>query len=164
MPKTIYIELSDASIGEAIKELRRYKAWVEKKESELREKLAQLGADIASIKFSQATYDGTNDVSVRVENGGKSAIIYAEGQSVAFIEFGSGATYGYGHPLAGQFDVGPGTYSEGPEGKGHWENPKGWFYAHDKRSLGNPPAMAMVRAVEEMTKELTKIAREVFRA
>jgi hypothetical protein len=87
------------------------------------------------------------------------AVIYAEGESVAFVEFGSGIKYGYGHPQAGEFGVGPGTY---PDGKGHWDDPKGWWYGHGQHSYGNPPAMAMYRAVEQMTEDITRIAREVF--
>lgn len=159
MPKTITVELSTESINEAIKELRRYKRWVQDKERELRIRLAQIGATVASIQFARAIYNGTNDITVRVDNTKSVAVIYAEGESVAFIEFGSGAKYGYGHPQAGEFGTGPGTY---PEGKGHWDDPKGWYYAPGQHSFGNPPAMAMYNAVQEMTEQLTRIAKEVF--
>lgn len=159
MAKTITVNLSDDSINNAIKELKAYKAWVLQKERELRLRLAQIGVDVASIQFSRAVYDGTNDVTVRVDDTGSVAVIYAEGESVAFIEFGAGAKYGYGHPQAGEFGVGPGTY---PDGKGHWDDPNGWWYAHGKRSYGNPPAMAMYNAVQRMTEQITMIAKEVF--
>lgn len=157
--KKITIELSDQSITSAIKELKQYKQWVLAKEKELRMRLAQKGATVASIQFARAVYNGTNDVSVRVDDTGSVAVIYAEGEAVAFIEFGSGARYGYGHPQAGEFGTGPGTY---PEGKGHWDNPKGWWYGHGQHSYGNPPAMAMYHAVEAITEEVTQVAREVF--
>lgn len=160
MAKTIVVDpLDTKSIASAIKELRRYKAWVLAKEAELRQRLAMVGATVASIQFSRAIYHGTNDVSVRVDDTGSVAVIYAEGESVAFIEFGAGATYGYGHPQAGEFGVGPGTY---PDGKGHWDDPDGWYFAHGQHTFGNPPAMAMYRAVQEMTEQLTMIAKEVF--
>lgn len=162
MAKTIRVELSTKGVNSAIKELKRYKAWIHKKEEELRIRLATLGATVASIQFSRAIYNGTNDVTVRVDDTGSVAVIYAEGESVAFIEFGSGDKYGHGHPQAGEFGVGPGTWSDGPEGKGHWDNPKGWWYAPGQHSYGNPPAMAMYQAVQKMTEELTVIAREVF--
>jgi hypothetical protein len=57
--------------------------------------------------------------------------------------------------------MGPGTY---PEGKGHWDDPNGWYYTHGQKSYGNPPAMAMVKAIERMTEEITTIARDVFSA
>ena len=161
MAKTIVIDpLDQKSISAAIKEVKRYKAWVLAKEAELRQRLAMLGASVASIQFSRAIYSGSNDVTVRVDNTGSVAVIYAEGESVAFIEFGSGAKYGYGHPNAGELGVGPGTY---PDGKGHWDDPNGWYYAHGQHTFGNPPAMAMVKDVQEMAEQLTTIAREVFK-
>lgn len=159
MAKVIHVELSSKGVKDAIKELKRYKDWVEEKEAELRLRLAQRGAQVASIQFSGATYDGSKDVSVRVDNTGSVAVIYAEGKSVAFIEFGSGDKYGYGHPQAAEFGVGPGTY---PSEKGLWDNPKGWWYGSGQHSYGNPPAMAMYEAVQKMTEELTEIARDVF--
>ena len=163
MAKTIRINgISEAAIDAAVQELRRYADWVEQKETELRSRLAARGATVASIQFARAVYNGTNDVSVRVDDTGSVAVIYAEGESVAFIEFGSGERYGSGHPQAGEFGFGPGTWSEGPDGKGHWNNPKGWWYGHGQHSYGNPPAMAMYNAVQAMTEDITQIAREVF--
>ena len=147
------------SVQSAIKELNKYKKWIAQKEQELRIRLSTLGATVASIQFSRAIYNGTNDVTVRVDNTGSVAVIYAEGNAVAFIEFGSGEKYGYGHPEAGKFGTGPGTY---PEGKGNWNNPNGWWYGHNLHSYGNPPAMAMYQAREAMVEQLTQIARQVF--
>ena len=163
MPKKIVINgISDKNIEDAAKELRLYAAWAEQKEAELRNRLASLGASVASVRFAGATYDGTNDVSVRVDDTGNVAVIYAEGEAVAFIEFGSGATMGYGHPEADKHGFGPGTWSTGESGKGHWDNPNGWYYTHGKKSHGNPPAMAMYNAVQAITEAVTTIAREVF--
>jgi len=159
MGKKITVDLSAKSIDSAIKEVRKYKAWVLAKEKELRQRLAMLGASVASIRFSTAIYNGTNDVTVRVEDDGSMATIYAEGESVAFIEFGAGAKHGYGHPQAGEFGVGPGTY---PDGKGNWDNPKGWYIPGGEHTYGNPPAMAMYTAVQTITEQVTMIAKEVF--
>lgn len=162
MAKTITVELSDKGVEKAIKELMAYKQWVTLKEKELRDRLAALGATVASIQFSRAIYNGTNDVTVRVDDIGTVAVIYANGESVAFIEFGSGAKYGYGHPQAGEHGVGPGTY---PDGKGHWNSPHGWWIPKEKgggHTYGNPPAMAMYNAVQRMTEQITMIAKEVF--
>lgn len=160
MAKEIVIDPFDKrSITNGIKELRKYKAWVQAKENELRTRLATLGATVASIQFSRAIYNGTNDVTVRVDNTDSVAVIYAEGEAVAFIEFGSGAKYGYGHPMNHEFGTGPGTY---PEGKGHWDSPHGWWYGHNQHSSGNPPAMAMYQAREQMVEQITQIARQVF--
>ena len=165
MAKTIRINgISDTNIEAATQELHKYAEWVARKEVELIAKLAEHGKNVASVKFAGATYDGTNDVSVRVDNTGSVAVIYAEGTAVAFIEFGAGATMGYGHPLAGEHGLGPGTWStdESLGGKGHWDNPNGWYYKHGEKSHGNPPAMAMYDAVQAMTAEITTIAKGVF--
>ena len=165
MPKTIVIDgLSNDNVKMALKEVRRYRNWVAQKEHQLRLRLASVGATVASVQFSRAVYNGAKDISVRVDNTGSVAVIYAEGESVAFVEFGSGAKYGGGHPKAGEFGFGPGTYSNGPDGKGHWDDPKGWWYDHGKHSYGNPPAQAMYQAVLAMQEQVTAIAREVFSA
>ena len=164
MSKTITVGLSNESFEAAAKALRQYADWVKGKETELRRRLAERGAEVARIRFSGANYDGKNDVTVRVDNTGNVAVIYAEGKAVAFIEFGSGAAYGYGHPQASEFGVGPGTYSDNEDlgGKHHWAEPDGWYYAHGKRSLGNLPAMAMYDAVQAIAESVLEVAREVF--
>ena len=165
MAKTILMNgISEETIKAAANELLKYAEWVQRKESELVAKLAERGKMVASVKFAGAQYDGTNDVSVRVDSTGSVAVIYAEGAAVAFIEFGSGAEKGYGHPDAGKHGLGPGTWSTNEElgGKGHWDDPNGWYYKHGVKSHGNPPAMAMYDAVQAMTAEITTIAREVF--
>ena len=162
MAKVINIELTEQSLNNAIRELREYALWVQTKESELRSRLAMLGATVASIRFSGAIYNGAKDISVSVNDDGSVATITADGENVAFIEFGSGVKYGYGHPQAGEFGFGPGTWSDGPDGKGHWDNPKGWYYGSGQHSYGNPPAMAMYSAVKEIAENVTRIAQEVF--
>lgn len=160
MPKTITVDPFDKkSIAQAIKGLQDYKLWVLAKEKELRDRLAAIGATVASLQFARAIYNGTNDVTVRVDNTGSVAVIYAEGSAVAFIEFGAGIKHGYGHPEAGKFGVGPGTY---PDGKGHWDNERGWWYGHNQHTYGNPPAMAMYQAREQMVEQITQIAKAVF--
>ena len=169
MAKTINITLDNKSINQAIREVNRYKKWVAQKTKELRLKLANLGVSVASVRFSGAVYDGTNDVSVRVDDDGMMATIYAEGEAVCFIEFGSGAELGYGHPTASELGFGPGTWSDGPNGKHHWNEKtkkgayKGWWYGTDgKHTYGNPPAQAMLAARNEIVENVMRIAREVF--
>ena len=163
MAKTIQIDgLSEANIRAAAQEMQMYAEWIKRKENELVTRLAERGRSVASVKFVSAQYDGNNDVSVRVDSTGSVAVIYAEGNAVAFIEFGSGSAMGYGHPNAGEHGFGPGTWSTSESGKGHWDDPNGWYYKHGEKSHGNPPAMAMWQAVQTMTEEITTIAREVF--
>ena len=161
--KKIVVLLSESGIQKIQDELTVYRKWQEEKARELAERLAALGATVASIRFSRAVYTGKKDVEVTVEalpNGYK---VKADGESVLFIEFGSGVTYGYGHPEAGEFGMGPGTY---PNGKGHWDDPKGWYLpksAGGGHTFGNPPAMPMYEARKAIEQELPRIVKEVFR-
>lgn len=131
---------------------------------ELAEKLAVRGAVVASTGFSRAFYDDGNDVNVTVsrESFGVTRIS-AEGTDVLFVEFGAGARYGYGHPQAGEFGYGPGTYN--PESP-NWSSEHGWWYTGDDgkshHTYGNPPAMAMYQAAKEIKLNLPEVAREVF--
>lgn len=160
--KKIVVPLSESGIQKIQDELMVYRKWQEEKARELAERLAALGATVASIRFSRAVYTGKKNVEVTVEalpNGYK---VKADGESVLFIEFGSGVTYGYGHPEAGEFGMGPGTY---PDGKGHWDDPKGWYLpksAGGGHTFGNPPAMPMYEARKAIEQELPRIVKEVF--
>lgn len=161
--KKIVVPLSESGIQKIQDELMFYRKWQEEKARDLAERLAALGATVASIRFSRAVYTGPKDVDVRVEEIPNGYKVKADGESVLFIEFGSGVTYGYGHPEAGEFGMGPGTY---PDGKGHWDDPKGWYLpksAGGGHTFGNPPAMPMYEARKAIEQELPRIVKEVFR-
>lgn len=161
--KKIVVPLSESGIQKIQDELMVYRKWQEEKARELAERLAALGATVASIRFSRAVYTGKKDVHVTVEELPNGCKVKADGESVLFIEFGSGVTYGYGHPEAGEFGMGPGTY---PDGKGHWDDPKGWYLpksAGGGHTFGNPPAMPMYEARKAIEQELPRIVKEVFR-
>lgn len=161
--KKIVVPLSESGIQKIQDELTVYRKWQEEKARELAERLAALGATVASIRFSRAVYTGKKDVEVTVEELPNGYKVKADGESVLFIEFGSGVTYGYGHPEAGEFGMGPGTY---PNGKGHWDDPKGWYLpksAGGGHTFGNPPAMPMYEARKAIEQELPRIVKEVFR-
>ena len=150
------------SLDKAIKQLKQYRKRLTEKEAEIVKRLSSMGATVASIRFSQAIYSGDNDVNIHVDWNGNVATIYANGQSVGFIEFGTGARYGYGHPDNSQKGTGPGTWSTGPNGKGHWDDPNGWWFGNSQHTYGNPPAMAMYDALNTMAENIALIAKEVF--
>ena len=66
--RVIKVELTEKSIDNAIKELLRYKTWLKECTEKFLKALGDEGMEIASARFQQAEYDGTNDVSVSVEN------------------------------------------------------------------------------------------------
>lgn len=160
--KKIVVPLSVDGIDRLQKELKKYQAWQRRKAKELAERLAMLGASTASIRFSRAVYTGVKDANVSVVAAPNGYTVKADGESVLFIEFDSGVTYGSGHPEAQEFGMGPGTY---PNGKGHWDDPRGWYLPKEKgggHTYGNPPAMPMYEARKQIEQELPRIVREVF--
>ena len=152
------------SVRNAINQLKEFQTDYDTKMQEVCERLAHLGEATASVEFAQAEYDGTNDVSVVAEPFGNGWRVRASGNAVLFIEFGSGATKGYGHPEPQGY--GPGTYP----GKGHWNDPKGWVYGGigsgknrvPLRSFGNRPAAAMYHAEQDIRAEIERVVSEVF--
>lgn len=160
--KKVRVPLSTAGIEQLEKELQEYRKWQEAKAKELAEQLATLGASVASIRFARATYTGIKDATITVEQIANGYAVKADGESVLFLEFGSGITYGGGHPENSEFGMGPGTY---PDGKGHWDDPRGWWIpksAGGGHTYGNPPAMAMYEARKTIIRELPRIVKEVF--
>jgi hypothetical protein len=154
---TVDVNIFDyASVSRAQRRLDEYFADLIEKANTVCERLATIGAVRASLDFSRAIYNGTNDVEVTVEPIDNGYAIRATGNAVLFIEFGSGASYGYGHPE--QEGYGPGTYP----GKGHWDDPNGWWYGNHEHSYGNPPAAAMYHAKQDVLQEVQRIADEVF--
>jgi len=162
MSKVISLTLDSASIDAAIAELKSYNAWVKTKADELARRLADMGAVNVSLGYSRAVYTGLNDISVTVEQRGvNSYAIVANGEAVLFVEFGAGVTYGYGHPEPSVEGVpmGPGTY---PNGKGHWDDPRGWWIPGGEHTYGNPPSMTMYLTAKDLRNQLESIAQEVF--
>ena len=162
MGKNISIQLNTRSIDAAMKTLQAYKQSLDRKLDELCRRLAQLGAVSISLGYSRAVYSGKKDISVSVEPIENGYAILAEGESVLFVEFGAGVTYGYGHPQAGELGMGPGTY---PDGKGHWNSPNGWWLPKEAgggHTYGNPPSMTMYQTAKELQDAVLRVAKEVF--
>lgn len=161
--KKISLTLNEKSIGAAIKELQRYKEWVEVKTKELCERLSVIGAYEASVRFAGAIYDGSNDVSVDVEPIDGGYAIVAKGQAVAFIEFGAGVYHNPSEPYP--LPRPDGIVGIGEYGKGKGKR-RAWGYYDNAGELvitrGNPAAMPMWYAMREMEREIRRIAREVF--
>lgn len=155
MKKVIEVDLSANGIKTLQRELADYQKWLERKSDELCRRLAEMGAAKAEVNFASAYYDGNEDHIITVEaiDGGYS--VKASGRTVLFVEFGTGLV-GYGHPEP--HGMGPGTYP----GKGHWDDPNGWYYAHGQHSHGNPPNMPMYNTVKELEQELVRVVKEVF--
>ena len=161
--KVIKCSLEAQDISRAIKELRQYKREFLKKEKRLLEALAEIGIKEASVRFTTAMYDGTNDVSVRLDTTNNGYAIIAEGQAVAFIEFGAGVYHNTSEPYPNPRPTGIVGIGEYGQGKG---KQKAWGYKNENDELvitrGNPAAMPMWYASEEIKNQVLRIAKEVF--
>lgn len=159
----IRITLSEESIDAAIKQVESYKKDLGRKTNELAQRLAAMGATQISLGFSRAIYTGPMDYDVTVEDMGEDKYrVVASGTTILFAEFGSGVTYGDGHPLDSQLGYGPGTYP----GQTHAMTGKGWYLPKDKgggHTYGNPPNMPVYNTAKELKNEVERVAREVFK-
>ena len=141
------------------KKLDRYT----KKVNNLTRKLAEMGATKVSLGYARALYDGYNDIDVSVEESENGFDIIASGEKVLFVEFGTGITMGYGHPQAGEFGYGPGTYN--PQ-SGNWKNPNGWYFkdtdGQKYHTYGNPPSMTMYETAKQLKEAVLETAKVVL--
>ena len=163
MAKVIKMDLSVDSIDNAIKELTAYRNSLESKKYRLLEGLTKIGLSEASIRFTTAMYDGINDSDVSAELTHFGYRIVAQGHAVCFIEFGAGVYHNPGEPYP---DPRPsGIVGIGEYGKGLGQR-KAWGFQDETGELvvthGNPAAMPMWYASEEMKNNILKLAKEVF--
>ncbi len=141
---------------------------MEQKLKRMLELLADVGIGVAEAKFGSAFHDGGNDVVV-AQTGewidDHTIIVSASGSKITFIEFGSGVYYNGAvgsspHPKGAELGMTIGGYGKG---KGKQEV---WAFIDDDGSIvrthGNPPALAMWDAAQQMREQITTIARSVF--
>lgn len=160
---TITCNLSEQDIKRAIAELKAYKQTFLKKEKQLLEGLAEIGIKEASVRFTTAMYDGVNDVSVSLNQAKNGYVIEAKGEAVAFIEFGAGVYHNGSEPYPNPRP--DGIVGIGEYGKGMGKR-KAWGYKNENDELvitrGNPAAMPMWYASEEIKKSVLRVVKEVF--
>ena len=161
--RVIEMGLRTKSIGSAIKELQAFRDSLESKRDKLLEELAKIGVREASVRFTTAMYDGVNDSDVSLQTAENGYAIVATGRAVAFIEFGAGVYHNTGEPYPNprpEGIVGIGEYGKGYGKRQAW----GFWNENDELVItrGNPAAMPMWYASEEMRNQIQKIAQEVF--
>ena len=169
----IQIDIFDAnSIENAIKELRAYQESIEPRVEEVIGELADMGAYTAQQSFDSVYYSDPDDTGVIVyaDKTKRGAEIKARGDQVAFREFGTGVKYGYGHPMPRLEDgtsMEIGSWSESPQGKGHWNDPNGWSYktitGRKVRTYGDRPAKGMYNAMIEILTNADSVIRKIFK-
>lgn len=152
------------SIDAAIKQLKMYSKDFRDKEEEFVRRLKGIGVSVAEAGFSTAEYDGINDVAVTETQAGNRAAVIAYGETVGFIEFGTGDKFR-------EWDGSDTKYTppaHGTYGKGQGKNAHGWYFKQNegaaaRHTYGNPPAEAMLTARDRMIESVVQIAREVWK-
>ena len=151
------------SITDAINQLKQYKKDFLAKEAIFVRRLAEIGVSVASTGFETADYDGINDVVVTLEHQGNRAAVVASGETVGFIEFGTGIRYPEWDNTGMEYT----PPKHGTYGKGYGARPKGWYFSQGvgaaQHTYGNQPAEAMRTARDVMIEKVIQIAREVWR-
>ena len=164
MRKTVIkCDLSRQDIERAIVDLKEYKKKFLEREKRLLERLGEIGIKEASVRFTTAMYDGINDVSVKLDKSKNGYVIMAEGKAVAFIEFGAGVYHNTSEPYPNPRPSGIVGIGEYGSGKG---KRKAWGYLDESNKVvitrGNPAAMPMWYASEEIKNKVLEIVKEVF--
>lgn len=165
----ISISLSEKSIDDAIKELRRYKETLPQKLKTVRDRVAEELLKQAETGFNGEIYNDVihegmrvPNVSVTLEENGNAVFIIAHGTEAVFAEFGAGVYYnpnGSDHPERPAGIVAIGEY-----GKGYGKRKVWGYYENGELKLthGTPASMPMYNAVLTVAKLVPEIAKEVF--
>lgn len=148
--------LSYKSLSQLLKDVNAYKTNFERKVGEFLEELASRAAQQAEYEFDGqvvGSYEKVDD---------NRYSIYANGEEIGFLEFGTGVYADSSHPYASgvPFRVAPGSWSN--EHEGTWER---WL------AKGNDPGeypynmlplRGMLRTYNWMRDHAPEIAKEVF--
>lgn len=167
------ITVNVSGLDETIRRLEEYANRIDRAGAEIVKRLAQLGYDTAYSVMAGHIYSGETINSLQiVENDPTHYTLMAGSKALLFFEFGAGLNGG-GHPQAGEFGFGPGTYP----GQKHALDPNGWWFPTDDPNLiirtdkngqgwghsyGNRPQMPMYKASRKIQDDLLEVAREVM--
>ena len=140
---------------------------------EIVEELSNIGYDVACTIMAENSYTGETLASLQiVRNDDLHYTIMANSTALLFFEFGAGVQ-GTGHPQAGEFGMGAGTY---PNQK-HALDPRGWWFPTEDpqliirtdengqgwgHSYGNPPHMPFYNAATQMKLDFEQVVEDVF--
>lgn len=173
---------ASSNADKVIKGLKDYRKDLKSKIRELMLRLHKLGVNIANAKLTVAEYAGTNDATVLEPHwiDDSKLALEVRGNSIMFIEFGTGITF-YGgdnsHPLAGTIPFSErGTFGKGQGMKPHWiyegevGTSKASWELHDKKgnptgavmTKGNPANRVLYETGKELRENILRVAREVF--
>lgn len=178
-PREIKVNvLSVASIDRAIRETEKYKRWLDTRTKQFLKRLQEAGIEAALKGYQEIEYAGQPDVlvdppgTVSGGNGKYTARVRATGDTVLFIEFGTGIYNENAHQLAYGYAAG----SYGDKALQPW----GWFYTgspgphdppstepankhkHSMHTYGNRENKVIYDARKDVREKVASIAEEVF--
>lgn len=180
MSKTkISFSLSQSEIDKALREVEQYKQSFQDKCGELLRRIAERIASEARKGFHGAIADDITEKSggpkkasvvVKTERRGDSYIVIADGEDAVWVEFGAGV---YHNGPAGSS---PNPFADTADGVPHPPIAIGGFGTNGRKKMwgfkdadgilkmsrGTPAAMPMYKAVQNVSREIQSIAREVF--
>lgn len=163
------MKLNSASVEQALAQVKKYEQSLEEKAERLRRRVAEELYDLCKEGFNGSVYDdilydGTRvpNVDVKIDDQGQTTVVMALGKEAVFAEFGAGVYYNPGgspNPLSAPGVVAIGTYGKGRGARKVWG-----FYEDGELKLthGTPASMPMYHAIQEISRRLPDIAREVF--
>lgn len=178
MSKTIKIQLSEASVKSAIKQLEDYKKSLPVKMDRIIQRIAEeILIPAINVNMASVEYSGTKpSITVTSEKLGECKwAVVSSGEGLCFIEFGTGVTYPDDHPKAAELGMIRGSYGQG-KGKqltwGYYGEPGTLgkvVKTTDKGDLvlthGNPankPVWNAISTLKQSTAKINQIAKEVF--
>ena len=166
----INLELSPSGIRRAIKELKAYQKKIEAKNKIFLEELAKIGIASAKATYSSGKIYDQKDIPMVIETptwiNDNTLVISAVGDSVAFVEFGSGIYFNgevgkSPNPLGEELGLTIGSYGKGKGANDHW-----YYKGTDGKghyTNGQPCVPAMYLAGQDMRECISEIAKRVFK-
>ena len=172
------------NIGGLIRSVEKLQSSLGLKMMELVRRLMEEGYKVASYAYSAAVYAGDLSYDLTITADGNKMYLYASGDSIAFIEFGSGKIF-EDYPTDMPGDGGSPYETLHLDARGEFGKKQGadppWIYVGDPgnlgtviaekkngskvvRTSGNPPARGMYEAAVTIANEslAVEIAKEVF--
>lgn len=163
--KKIKININDpTSIDNAITTLRTYSKNLKQATKQIAEELANLGAQVVDGAYSMGDSLDAVEYDVYTKRMPGGYVIVAEGNSVMFLEFGTGImTEDYEKSGVGLPPIVPGSYSQ-TEGMKHFipGEHEYWFYERRKYT-GTPATKGFYFANKQMQEQAEKIVRKALR-
>lgn len=169
MAKKISISLSPKSIENAIKELNQYRDDFRRKNDEFVRRLAELGIPVINQNISVAAGDSdkSHNTYIKINSFGdySKAVLVTEGRDLLFIEFGAGVHFNGSagsspHPKGEELGYTIGSYGKGLGKNDHW------YYIAESgekvKSFGTEATMPVYKASVEISRNIRRIAQEVF--